>query len=87
MNRIWAVALVIVAFLVLGAGTYWYFELRDEGVQVQTESPVVDAEKQEATTIVPVEEPVSAPREIIRAPEVQMPQDSPEPVETLIEEA
>lgn len=87
MNRIWAVSLVIVAFLALGAGTYWYFELRDEGVQVQTESPVVDAEKQEPTTIVSVEEPVIAPREIPREPEAIIPTDSPEPVDTLIEEA
>ena len=39
MSKIWAFVLIIVAILGLGAGTYWYFQLRGDTEQIQ-ERPI-----------------------------------------------
>ncbi|NCC65160.1 MAG: hypothetical protein EOM15_10950, partial [Spirochaetia bacterium] len=91
MNRIWAVVLIIVAALALGAGTYWYFELREEVVQVQQEISVPVREEQQTTPVSSFEEEEEEDtkkeiEQILREPEVPMPPDTPDPVETLREE-
>lgn len=44
MNKIWAVVLIILAILALGAGTYWYLQLRPDSDQTQA-TPVVSAQQ------------------------------------------